>query len=909
MTGSGSREGSRRSDPASAGTPTDAGRVNLVVMPMPPTEPAAVAMDPAGDPLLAAKFRLPAEPRTYVHRQRLVERLAGAAAGPLTVVTGPAGCGKTTLAAAWARSGSPRGPVVWLSLEPTDDDPGVFWTYVLEAFRRHQVPLPVPDEVAAPRSRGVVGQSLLARLVCALERLPEPVTLVLDGVDALRDREVTGSLRFVIDHAPDRLHVVLASRVDPLLPLHRYRIEDRLVEIRGADLAFTTHEAGRLLRRHGMSLARGCVETLTGRTQGWAAGVRLCALAMERSADPEGFVRSFAASQQAVADYLLAEVLDAQPPATRELLLRASILDQVHPRLADALTERSDASAVLAGLAHANAFVEPLGDTPWYRLHPLFADVLRTHLRSRRPSLEATLHRRAAHWLADAGHLGDALGHATAAGDWPDACTQAVRSLMVGRLLTGPDSGRLTALFAGMPDDVPGAEPALVAAACCLARGDPPGCRARLAVAEQRMRRCADAGPGAEAALTHALLRLLCEQPNEAHEETYEETARQAGGLMAQVPWFRLKEHPEIRALLHYGRACALLAHGRLDAAGAAFAEAIGACSAGTGATRPVRHAALTRLALAEAAQGTLTQAERHAARPVEDSVVPQNGAGHLALASVARQRGDDSAADRHLGLAETCGDVRTDPLLTAERAVLRCQAALARGRWEAASAELDAHGPAGSLWTAQRLAVARSTVALARGDPETAISVLRPPDRDDAPMGPPRAAALALAHLAAGDADTAVRLAAPLTDSSAAGLADRIRARLALARAALLRHETAVAHGQLAQAIDAARPEGLRQPFSEAGPWLRRLIDESVWHGSPPTDVVGAAPAFVEPLSGRERQVLRCVAQMMSTDEIAAELHLSVNTVKTHLRSIYRKLCVSRRRDAVERGRDLGLL
>ncbi|WP_127355214.1 LuxR C-terminal-related transcriptional regulator [Actinacidiphila soli] len=877
---------------------------------------AGAPLDPSGDPLLAATFSVPAVARCVVRRQRLLDRLTDGTNGPLTLITGPAGAGKTTLVSSWTQWATAPGPVVWVNLD-CDDTPGVFWAYIVEALQRGLLGL--TGDIVLPVCAGSVDHSLLVRLCSALERLPEPVVLVLDGLDKVPGREVASGLGFVLDHAGPRLRLVLTSRVDPLLPLHRYRTEDRLCEIRGADLAFTPHEVAVLLRGHGLVPGGETVDALTSRTGGWAAGLRLCALAMRGSGDADGFVRSFTASKDAVADYLLAEVLDAQPATTRELLLRVSILDRVHPELANALTGREDAERILTGLTRANAFVEPIADTRWCRFHPLFAEVLHAHLRSQRPGLEPKLHRLAARWFTGSGQAAEALAHAAAGGDWQYGATAAVQDLMIGRLLAGPDAEGLEGLFSRMPEDVPGAEPAMVAGACHLSRGDAAGCRAHLARAEHHLHG-KGARPTPETQLTHALLRLLSEPYEQQHagadaSAAAEEAARHVGELMAQLPPFRIKEHPEIEVLRRHGLACALLKSGRLDDARTAFTEAVRACTAE--ATYLVRHQCLGRLALAEGIDGALTVAADHArcSLAVADQLcIPEpcrSGAGHLALAIVAFERGDVCTAIHHLGPAEALSDTCNDPVLMTERAILWSRVEVARGRGAAALAALDELGPSLLLWPAGRLAVARSTTALARGDHAAAISAL-----DGAESGgPSRTVALALAHLAAGHTKTALRLVASIDDSPGLSLPDRVRIRLLRTRAAMLDGDPAAAHALLAQALDAARPEQLRRPFTEAGPWMRHLLHRSdgplgvhAWLTAPPPDRQDD-PILTEPLTGREREVLAHLEQMMSTDEIAAALHLSVNTIKTHLRSIYRKLCVSRRREAVERGRELRLL
>lgn len=901
--------------PAARGSAAAQGRANTPST-EPPARTAALPRAPSGDPLLAAKLALPAVAPGFVRRQRLLDRLTEATAGPLTLVTGPAGAGKTTLAASWARLGAVPGPVLWMTVDDVDS-PGVFWAYVLEAFRRGLL-LPSGD-IDVPVHSDAVDHSLLVRFAAALERLPEPVVLVLDGLEKLPGREVAAGLAFVLDHAGPRLRLVLISRVDPLLPLHRYRTEGRLHEIRGGELAFTPPEAAALLRGHGLAPGRETVGALTERTEGWAAGLRLCALAIERSGDADGFTRSFSASEHAVADYLLTEVLEAQPAATRELLTRTSVLGRVHPDLANALTGRADAERILARLIHDNCFVEPIADTPWCRVHPLFAEVLHAHLRGQRPGLEPRLHRRAARWFADSGHLTESLVHGAAAGDWTYTAGEAVRHLMIGRLLTGPEATGLAGLFSGMPADVQGAEAALVAGASLLSRYDIAGCRAQLDRADGKLHR-EGARPSTEARLGHALLRLLSASYGDGGG-TGEETARQVEELMAQLPRFRLKEHPEIEALRRHGLGCALLGSGRLHDARATFEDAVRACTGE--ATDLVRHASLGRLSLAEGIDGALCAAADHALRSLavaDEHGVDQgrrSGAGHLGLATVASERGELLAAAHHLDLAEACSDTHDDPVLSTERAVLRSRVAAARGSGEAARRILDACGPDRPSWPAERLAVARSAAALERGDAAAALAVLHAAG----PGGLSWTVALARAHLAAGRTEQARRLVAPADGSPGLIRSDRLRVELVRARTALLDGDRAAALALLAQALDTAGPEELRRPFAEAGPWLWHLLrtrddrhgrdDRPVAPGwltaRPPDRPAGAI--LVEPLSAREQEVLGYVARMMSNEEIAAELHLSVNTVKTHLRSVYRKLCASRRREAVERGRELHLL
>ncbi|MFG2287674.1 LuxR C-terminal-related transcriptional regulator [Streptomyces sp. NPDC048595] len=882
---------------------------------------------PTGDPLLAAKYSVPSVPRKAIRRQRLLDRLTEGTAGPLTLITGPAGAGKTTLAASWARGGSAPGPVVWLTAEPDDRAPGVFWAYVLEALNHHQVAL--PDEVGQPGAADHVDHSLLTRLASALAQLRRPVVLVIDGLEHVPVRAVTADLDFVLTHAGPQLRLVLVSRVDPLLPLHRYRADGRILEIRGPDLAFTRQEAARLLRGHGLAGYEESVDALLARTEGWAAGLRLCALEMQRADDPAEFARSFAASQSALADYLLTEVFAAQPAATQELLMRGSILDRVHPDLANVLTGREDAEWALAELTRAHLFVEPIDGTPWCRYQPLFAEVLRMHLRHHRPGLEPRLRRRAATWLADTGRLAEGMEQAAAAADWEWACTRMVGRLEIGRLLTGPEAPRLERAFSGMPGDLPGVAPALVAAACALARYDTANCRARLDRAENELRG-PGAGPAPEARLALALLRLLAGPPPAQDGDQVCRAARSAAQqtreLADRLPRPLTEAHQEIEALRRYGLACGLQLGGRPDEAMRAFDHAVEGCTAEV--TGTVREGSLGRLALMESERGELSRAEKHALLALElaqDRSAPptrRSGISHLALAAVALERGELRAARRRVDLAAASPDAGHDPVTDCEIAVARSRLDLAHGRWQAALAALKGDADALAPGPAQRLAVARSAAQLARGDPASAIAALA----GSADGGTAHTLALARARLAAGDLDQAVGLLAPLDHRPDAGTTEQIRIRLLQSHAAALAQDPETACRRLHDALAAARPERIRRPFTEAGPWVWHLLEQRpdlatghAWlldrparvNSRPRTDG-GArppAPVMVEALTEREREVLQHGAELLSTEEIAEAMYLSVNTVKTHLRSIYRKLTVSRRGDAVRRARELHLL
>ncbi|GGW42302.1 transcriptional regulator [Streptomyces lucensis JCM 4490] len=866
--------------------------------------------DPLGDPFLRTRFALPTRPGTFLRRERLVEHLDRSSRTPLVMIDGAAGAGKTLLVADWA-AGLGQ-PVAWLTLDAAIQGPGMFWAHVLQALRAVGVELPAG--IGSPADGSRVDHTLLSRLAARLSNGGSTVTLVLDDYDRAT-ADISDQLAFVLQHARPGLRLVLVSRTEPLLPLHRYRAAGEITEIRDAELAFTPEETAALLELHGLCLTVPAARDLVERTRGWAAGLRLCALAAGQSPDPQVYLKEFEAGHSTIADFLLAEVLRRQEPQTQDLLLRVSVLERFCADLANELTGRADAEPILAGLHRENAFVEDLGHA-WYRLHPLFREILRVHLRERCPGLEPELHRRAAHWLRRSGALPEMLTHGAAAGDWEFTARALVDDLAIGQLFTGVRSDDLTELFAGMEPGTTSSATNLVRAARDLARHDLDHGLAHLRHAERQLGD--DDHDPAAAQLSCALLEALAARLSGSPRRA-EQAARAARELEREVPARLLDQHPELPALLLTHVGSTRVWAGEFEEARAALTAVAGGRDGA--ATVVPRQESLGHLALIDYLDGWPGRAERNAFAAMSESDrfgLPRlsgSGLGRTVLAAVAVERGELRRAQ---GLIDqTPGSAARDPVTAAARSIALARLLLARGRARAAAeaARAAVATDVASPWAQGQAALVASAAHLAEGRPDAAAEVVR----DAAAEQPACAVAEARAHLAGGDRWTALKVLDAMTADRRVGPAVRVRAVLVRAEAAHAQGDRAAARRLLADALLDARRDALRRPFREAGPWVGPFLsapplrDLAAGWLTPGTAAPGpeaeAAPVLVEQLSGRERDVLTRLAQMMSTEEIAADLFVSVNTVKTHIKSVYRKLAVNRRHDAVRRARGLGLL
>jgi LuxR family maltose regulon positive regulatory protein len=886
---------------------------------------AAAPADPA--PLLVTQFAIPTPPVGCVQRPRLRALLREGVEQPVTLVCAPAGSGKTALLCSELRTAAP-GPLAWVSLGPGDDDPGRLWGAVLTAL---QTAAAVCEESAlrslAPPVRDS-GNAFLPLLVNALVELREPVVLVLDDLQILRSRECLAGIEFLVLHAPRTLRLVLSTRADPALPLHVLRLRGQLVEVRAGDLAFTDAEAGELFAALGVQVCPDLVATLRARTEGWGAGLRLAALSLRDREDPERFVAEFAGDDRAVGDYLLAEVLDRQPPRVRRFLLRTAIVDRICGDLADALTEAGSGAEMLASLETSNGFVIGLDSRrEWYRYHRLFARLLCMRAAREIADELPALHGRAARWYAAHGAGSAALHHAVKAEDWALASELAARHWF--DLFVRGQVAALRDLVDVLPaEDLEGdAELAAVLACSALEMGDADGAMLHLERAERGADRVPP--PRRRAYLeTMALARLLAAR----RDGDFAVALQAADTLLAEAANHGAWSHDARRALVHAALGeTAFWAH-RPDRARAELSEAVHL--ADVIGLDYVRIAALGYLGLTDVlldGPAAGSAAAREAVELAERrgwSGIPQTACAHVALGIVALSADlRPDLATEHLERAFASvarrQDRQTHFVLAHFAARVHVASGNAREGLEAlARFEVSQRTGVPSPFEQVGVACMRARLLATLGDLEGAAAAVD--EVRDEPWPIVRATDARL-RLAAGDASGAVEILAQLEEEPEVEehtiMALEMAVLLAVARDEA--GEPADAARAVERALERAERSGHRWPFIEAGRRMETLLRAQIRIGTAHRAIVAeliaafedrlpvrhAVAPLMEPLSDREQAILRYLPTTLSNREIASELFVTTNTVKTHLRSIYRKLDVARRRDAVDRARDLRLL
>jgi LuxR family maltose regulon positive regulatory protein len=747
---------------------------------------------PPGPILLRTKLSPPPARTGLIPRARLDGLLETGAKGRLCLVDAPAGSGKTTLLGQWWRADHGARRVAWLSLDDGDDDPVRFWSYVVEAFRvvepgLGEGPLTL---LQGPGAADVLTQVILPELLNELTTCESDLVLVLDDYHLVTNGLCHATLGFFVDHLPANVHLMVATRVDPPLPLARLRASGELVELRIAELGFTRAEAEELLgEAMGLELTVDQTERLWERTEGWAAGLYLAGLSLRGQPDPGPFIASFEAGHRHVVDYLGAEVLARQPEPLRGFMVRTSVLERLSGPLCDAVLETEGSVELLAELEQANLFLIALDDhRHWYRYHHLFAQLLRLELAEREPGLVPALHRRAAAFHQDGGDVEAAVHHASAAGDYPRAT-----DLVTRHWLSFARRGRVATVerwLDGLPDEVVAAAPSVAVAKVWIGgyRGVP---KQEL----ERWQAVADSGdPGAAV-------------PSWAASVSFE-----AAMARAMFPY------DDVGAVLEAARRAAELA-------GPGPSESSWMATAALGRSLYLAG----RPAEARAALGTVSLDHLPAERQ------PFAVVNILAVASLlAGEQGDDATA-----------------------------ATLARQAMEVAKAGGLSFNPLNGI----------ASIALAR----------------------------ALTHQGGlVEAEELLERVLPLLDI------DSFQIHYAEALLALAEVRQARGDGDGAQAAT-EEARRLITRFADPGMLTARL--ERAGRAPRPAGARRPAPGPAGELTERELVVLRLLATTLSQREIAQELYVSVNTVRTHIQGVYRKLGAASREEAVAVARDHGFL
>jgi LuxR family maltose regulon positive regulatory protein len=868
------------------------------------------------------------EQHRFVARPALFDVLSQGPGGAVTLVSASAGSGKTVLVRAWLADADLLPRTAWVSVERDEQDAQRFWQKLIAELR-----LIAGDERVSREARPSPqwrSEEAGQRLLVELQSIPDQVVLVIDDLHELRSVEALGFLEMVLAGLPDHVRVVLLSRRDLDFGLHRLRLSGRITELRDADLRFTEAEACALLGAAGVKLSDSALAVLHERTEGWAAGLRLAAISLSGHPDPERFVNEFSGSERTVADYLFAEVLERQDEEVRRLLVRTSILERVNGALGDRLSGGSGSESILQALDRAGAFVSAVdASRHWFRYHHLFADLLRLELRRTEPESVVELHRAAAQWHTEHDLVVEAIRHAQAAEDWPVAArllTEHHHTLM----LNG-EGATAHALLRSFPTEVQGtnADLAQVAVLDELILGAVDAAAAHLEIAQRLVEELSPERWWV-ANLQLGLLRLSVAR----RRGDFGGVVEMARGLDEVGPArtssdVGFSNDARALALMHLGAAEWLLL--RPDDAERHLLDGI---ELARQIDRPwTEVACLGNLSLVTTSRSAMT-ARTYAQAAIDLAVA--NGWSEesvaapalLSRATLATWEGRFSEADDWLRRAEAALVSAADPVMAMELHHQRALLRLAQGRLSEAEHEMSSqrrllqHLKDPSAVVVFRAALPGATVLAAEGRWDKARQVLA---EIDGPYHPRAEYLVATASLSAheGDWEEVLLLVAPVVDGSVQAMQPVTRVEGALLAARAHRHLGAVPETQamVEAALAQAEPFGLVLPFLEASvaELLRGHPRHHTGHGAFLDRIrdaaSGAAPASTDDLpapdelSDSELRVLGYLASNYSVPEIARELYLSKNTVKTHTRHIFSKLSVNSRTDAVARARSLGLL
>ena len=883
-------------------------------------------------PVLVTKLYIPPPRPNVVLRPRLIERLNEGLHHKLTLIAAPAGFGKTTLLTEWVAGC--RRPAAWLSLDAGDNDPARFLAYLVATLQT----------VAPTIGAGVLGvlqspqspptESILTILLNEITTLPDNLLLVLEDYHVIDARPVDDALTFLLEHLPPQMHLVIATREDPSLPLARLRARDQLTELRAADLRFTPSEAAGFLNQvMGLSLSAEDIAALEGRTEGWIAGLQLAALSMRGHQDATRFIQSFTGSHHFVIDYLVEEVLQRQPASVQDFLLRTSILDRLCGPLCDAVLLDPTASGrtTLEYIEHANLFLIPLDDERrWYRYHHLFADLLRQRLHQGAASSTgeevggvAELHRRASQWYEEHGLEVEAFQHAAAANDIERA----------GRLIEGEGiplyfRGTVAPILKwleSLPQTVLDAKPSLwvIYASVLLLTDHHTAVEPKLQAAEAALQGIPENDETRDLVGRVASLRATLAVIQHDVDTIITQSLRALENL-----------HPDnlpIRTATTWTLGHAYQFQGDRAAASQAYTEVIAISESSGESIYTI--AATINLGQVQESDIQLARATTSYMRVLEMAGDPPQTIAceaFLGLARINYQWNDLDAAQQY---GQQCATLTRQIAIEGVDTVTSYGVFLARMKL----AQGDVPGAAAGLADAEEfvrrhnlmfrmpdVAAAQVLTLLRQGNLAAAAHLA---NEHDLPLSQARV------HLAQGDASAALVMLAPLRRQvEAKGWADeRLKVMVLQSLAQQATGENDASLKTLGEALALAGPGGFIRIFVDDGPPMAQLLSEAAAYGVLP-DYIGkllaafkaeqqqskdkaalpvAPPAqpLIEPLSQRELEVLRLIAEGLSNPEISGRLFLALDTVKGHNQKIFGKLQVQRRTEAVARARELGLL
>ena len=849
--------------------------------------------------VLATKLYIPLPRAPAVARPRLIDRLQLSVSSPckLTLICAPAGFGKTTLLSEWIhqlRQRDPKMGVGWVSLDEDDSDPSRFLTYLLAALRHAHPGLTTQFSALVPV------EATLTALLNEVADSRDSIVLVLDDFQLIDVEPIRDALNFLLNHLPANMHLVVATRSDPQLPLARLRSRGELTELRAADLRFAADEVASFLTEvMGLALPTTAIEALGTRTEGWIAGLQLAALSMRERTDVAGFVEAFAGSHRFIIDYLGEEVLQRQPGHVRDFLLRTAFLERLSGPLCEAVSGRTDSRELLEALERDNLFVVPLDDTrEWYRYHHLFADVLRARSAREDPDRVLVLHRSASAWHARNGLPEGAIRHSLAARDYDVAATLITRELPEMRRQR--QDATLLSWLKQLPDDVTTRKPVLCAfqAWSQLVSGDLDGVDRWLSSAERAMSAPAEAADHGASddedrrnlPVTIAVYRASLAQ---ARGDVTEMELQSRRAIDVAKPGDHLG-HGSAAGML----GLALWAKGDLPSAVTTFAAARTSLQmAGHTADYLGSTVVMADMLLAQGQRDEARHAYEHALRIAIAEGLPAASDLHVGLGELCLDDGDLAAAHHHLQVSAAMGANAPLPETRYRWFTVMARIREAEGDWDAALdllSEAERHYVPGFLPNVRPIPAMRVRIAITEGrlaDAWEWADANGVSATDDA------------TYLREYEHATLVRLL--VAQHAASGMPGALGAAETLLQRLLAAAEAAERWGSVRELrpLHDSFPHSMRP--GDADRAVARVRHVPVPSAFAASDLTGG----MEALSERELHVLRLLATQLSGPEIASQLYVSLNTLRTHTRHIFSKLTVNSRAAAVHRAHEYGLL